>query len=83
MNNTYIIVAIAVIIAVIAIILLAYAPVQSLTLDQILVNKDCAGFNEWLNENIYDTALTPDQQKGVLNLALECDLNALDSITDQ
>ena len=81
MNKIYIIAGIAVVIAVIAVILLATAPV--LTLDQILANKDCAALDVWLTENIYDTALTPEQQSGVLNLTLECGFDALDNLFGQ
>ena len=81
MNKIYIIAGIAAIIAVIAVILLATAP--TLTLDQILANKDCAALKFWLEENIYDTALTPEQQRGMLNLTLECDFDPLDNLVDQ
>ena len=83
MNKAYIIAGIAAIIVVIAVILLATAPV--LTLDQILANSDCVGLDAWVGENIgdKDLDLAPEQQIGIRNLALDCGVEAIDDLFGQ
>ncbi len=78
MNKNYVFVLIAVVIAIILIIVFS-SIFTTMTLDQIIKNKDCVALDKWDNEHMFDDNLniSPEQMSAVTSLTMECAGKAL------
>ncbi len=83
MNKTYIFAGVGAGIAVIALVVALSSPIViTMSLDQILANRDCTALDEWGNENLFREGLdlTQEQRSGIMNLAFECEFKALENM---
>ena len=77
MYKIYIFVGIGVSIGAIALIVaLSDAPVMSMSLDEILANKDCTALEKWGEDKIYDDNLnlTEEQRSKMMELSIDCSI---------
>jgi len=72
MNKNYIFILIAV--AAIVLVAVAYSMTATMTLDQIIKNKDCVALDKWDNERMFDNNLdiSSEQMSAAMKLAMEC-----------
>jgi len=73
MNKNYIFVLVAIIIVIVLVI--AFSSMSAtLTLDQIIKNRDCSALNKWENEHMFDDNLniSSEQLSAAMSLATEC-----------
>ena len=74
MNKNYIFVLgiVVIVIAIIGVVVLYQSP--SMTLDQIIKNKDCSALDKWENEHIFDDDLnvSSEQMSAAMSLATKC-----------
>ena len=74
MNKNYIFVltAIVIVIVIIGVVILYQSP--SMTLDQIIKNRDCSALDKWENDHMFDDNLniSSEQMSAAMSLATEC-----------
>jgi len=82
MNKNYIFVltVIGIPIVIIGVVVLYQSP--SMTLDQILKNRDCTALDKWEEEHMFDDDLniSPEQLSAAMSLAAECVGKVLDNM---
>lgn len=78
----YVIVGIAVVGIIALVAILSVSSITSMSLDQILKNKDCEALEKWGNEYLYDENLnlTNEQQKKIMSVGFECGMKAAKNI---
>jgi len=81
MNKNYLFILIAV--AAIVLVVMAYSMTATLSLDQIIKNKDCVALDKWENEHMFDDNLNipSDQLSSAMKLAAECVGKALKNMS--
>ena len=74
MNKNYIFVLTAIVIAIVVIGVVVLYQSPSMTLDQIIKNRDCSGLEKWEEEHMFDDNLniSSEQMSAVMNLTTEC-----------
>jgi len=80
MNKNYLFILIAV--TAIVLVVVSYSMSATLTLDQIIKNKDCVALDKWENEHMFDDNLniSSEQMSGAMKLAMECTGIALNNM---
>ena len=74
MNKNYIFVLCIVVIAIVIIGVVVLYQSPSITLDQILKNRDCSALDKWEEEHMFDDDLniSTEQMSATMSLATEC-----------
>ena len=74
MNKNYIFVLIAICVAIVIIGIVVSYQSSSITLDQIIKNKDCVALDKWETEHMFDDDLniSSEQLSAAMSLATEC-----------
>ena len=82
MNKNYIFVLTAIVIAIVIIGVVVSYQSPSMTLDQIIKNRDCAALDKWENDHMFDDNLDISSEKmsAAMSLATECVGKALDNM---
>ena len=81
MNKMYIIVG-AVVGIIVLVSILSVPAITSMSLDQILKDRDCTALEKWSEEHIYDEnlSITNEQQSKIMSVGFECGMRSVNNI---